>query len=528
MAVSQNGHTKRAVIWTAVSTEEQAAEDKASLQDQEERLRERCAANGWRVVDVLTVPGASRNHHTWRDFMDTAGRAGIDAPRQLWERWERADFDVLAVWTTDRLGRRASIHSEAIGRTIGAGAIVYVGMDGTIIDDDNQLIVSTLTGLVSGMEINKLKKRREMGMRARALAGKASNGRPLRFLTVDENDTIKPDRANYQAMFDAIFQVFINERVSYTRMPSRLKELGFVRSSGERFSPNFFYDWLYTPNVWGNAAWRWSDKVAADSRQWVYDPTAPRPAGVEVAYGVSEPVWHGAQAQTMIAEMERRVLIRGKASPDGHAFTGLLICAECQTTLNYSKGTYIPAYRCFQHCRATRSDVRDCHSQSYIFERDVRAWLDTVLRGLLSGQTTIEIMPTDNSAELRALEDDICNHETKIARMLDRVYLIEGSDELLQRHTAVLLEQQAALERKRGRLAELREARQTTVLQEQRARQSLADIANLSVDALWNLPPGRQNQLLRGLLGGAVLVVEGRKRGNRGTNGQIIGVGVKA
>ncbi|MBK8035345.1 MAG: hypothetical protein IPK17_38735 [Chloroflexi bacterium] len=50
--------TKRALIWAAVSTKAQADEDdKFSLPIQEDDARTLAERSGWRVVDVLRVPG---------------------------------------------------------------------------------------------------------------------------------------------------------------------------------------------------------------------------------------------------------------------------------------------------------------------------------------------------------------------------------------------------------------------------------------------------------------------------------------
>ena len=49
--------TKNAIIWCAVSSQAQTAEDKISLPEQERAARDWCEANGYTVIDVLKVEG---------------------------------------------------------------------------------------------------------------------------------------------------------------------------------------------------------------------------------------------------------------------------------------------------------------------------------------------------------------------------------------------------------------------------------------------------------------------------------------
>lgn len=61
--------TFRAAIWVAVSTQEQAAEDKVSLEVQEEKCRQLIQSRGWQeAAGPYVVPGQSRTR--WVNLRD--------------------------------------------------------------------------------------------------------------------------------------------------------------------------------------------------------------------------------------------------------------------------------------------------------------------------------------------------------------------------------------------------------------------------------------------------------------------------
>ena len=101
----------RAIIWCAVSTKGQAVEEKDSLPTQEADARAKCDAEGWEVVDVLKVPGHSRNYIDIHECARDMRKNGIDAFDKLIRHWEDRDFDVLVARDGDRFARTQ--HDEA-------------------------------------------------------------------------------------------------------------------------------------------------------------------------------------------------------------------------------------------------------------------------------------------------------------------------------------------------------------------------------------------------------------------------------
>ena len=68
---------KKAVIWCAVSTQAQNAEDKISLPEQEQAARNWCKENDLAVATVLKVPGYSRRESDIITALEDFAEQGI-------------------------------------------------------------------------------------------------------------------------------------------------------------------------------------------------------------------------------------------------------------------------------------------------------------------------------------------------------------------------------------------------------------------------------------------------------------------
>src|SRR5690349_16627532 len=99
----------RALGWLAVSTAEQAKDEKESIPAQKRDIGEVCKDRGWTLVDMLEVPGFSRNYLTLREFADEALKEGIDAGIKLEAHLQARDFDVFVVRDGDRFGRSQAL-----------------------------------------------------------------------------------------------------------------------------------------------------------------------------------------------------------------------------------------------------------------------------------------------------------------------------------------------------------------------------------------------------------------------------------
>jgi len=122
----------RAVIWSAVSSEEQARDDKISLAEQERLGREWAAAQGGTVIAHLSVPGHPRSEADLIDSLDELRRNGVSAYDDLRALWKARAFDVLWAYSHSRLGRARTILPHVIDNVIKSGATIYLNHGGML------------------------------------------------------------------------------------------------------------------------------------------------------------------------------------------------------------------------------------------------------------------------------------------------------------------------------------------------------------------------------------------------------------
>lgn len=322
--------SKRVVLWVAVSSGAQAVEEKESLPEQERRLREIANDRGWKVVDLIVVPGHSRVYYNYPEFAAAAAAEGMHDPARMLEHWKRRDFDVFACIAGDRFGRSASIFNEVVERTYDAGAQVFTVRDG-LIERGNENTWAVMASYAASSEVRELKRRYQFGMNRRAAEGKPLSPR-VRFshrVVRDANGkaVTMVVREELRPLFNDIATVLL-ERAAWTTIERILFErYGHVADNGKKFPMYAIYHLLNSPSFWGNSA----RHAPADCRGlWVFDENEPAPEGVTIYYNTHEPVYKGKQAEEVKAELRRRMSLRGSARPNtAYPLSALFVCAEC-------------------------------------------------------------------------------------------------------------------------------------------------------------------------------------------------------
>ena len=110
----------RVGIWTAVSSREQAADDKASLPDQEQAGRDLAAALNACVVAVYRVPGHTRDIWDWHE-----AETDIPAYRALREDLQAGRLDLLWILDPDRAGRDPALAQQMFSLANKSGCEIY-------------------------------------------------------------------------------------------------------------------------------------------------------------------------------------------------------------------------------------------------------------------------------------------------------------------------------------------------------------------------------------------------------------------
>lgn len=502
----------RLVIWCAVSSEAQAADDKVSLAEQERCGRAFAEQLGAHIVAVLRVEGHSRWEADPVAALEDFARDGVTAYHQLRELWQRRAFDVLYCYTHSRLGRSFTMQSWVIENCIRGGARVYRELGGWINFSDfiPQIALGGMS--VAGETLERVKKR-EMGIHARARRGILFSAKePLSHRVVRDKlgrgvgTVVNEDKRRLFADLAAL----ILERVPWREMEHELfNRFGHVDDTGRIYALNTFYQLVINPTFWGHiAVGGHGRKRSSYFGSWTFEEHEDAPEGVTVYRNVIPPVYTGALAEQVKAELRRRTLIAGRASTrNTHRYSSIFVCAGCgcvmSTQVYRGRGAGVKCGIAFLNSRGqTRCANKKVTSYTYL-----NPWFDAQLRLLAAGLPAVfdELAapePPDFSADIAALE-------TRIARLIHEQSFQPEAAQQLYRDSIQRLSAELGLLRARAADSEHYLAQMRAEYEAR--RQAAGDLQTLTVDGFWNLSEGEKNQLLHRILGGRRLVIQNQE-----------------
>ena len=155
------GKAKRAAIYLRVSTDGQTTEN------QRLALAEVAARRGWQVV--ATYEDAGISGAKGRDK-----RAGLDAAMK---DAVRRRFDVLAVWSIDRLGRSTATVATVLAELDAAGVAIYADREGMDATTPHGRAMLQMAAVFAELERGMIRERVVAGL-TRAKAQGKQLGRP--------------------------------------------------------------------------------------------------------------------------------------------------------------------------------------------------------------------------------------------------------------------------------------------------------------------------------------------------------------
>lgn len=506
--------SKRAILWIAVSSTQQASDEKDSLPEQERRLREIAAQRNWQIIDIITIPGHSRVYYNYPEFAAAALADGITGASRMLEHWARRDFDVFACIAGDRFGRAASIFNEVVERTYDAGAQVFTMRDG-LIERGNEGTWAVMASYAASSEVKELRRRHHFGMNKRAEQGLPISSR-IKFSHRAIRDEL--GRARKLVVKDELRQLFADvatvflEGVAWNSLERVLYErYGHVGSNGKPYPPRFFHPILIAPVFWGHSArnfWNARSPNVHKRGEWMFDDSVPAPEGVLFYPNTHEPVYTGELAERVKAELRRRMSLRGSARPNGdYPLSGLFACDECGNKLAFvnTHGKWRAA-RC-----NTAYNLKPPSSCSQRKAMPERYALD-YMRRLVS----LIVESDDGLAALNALMDtpDAPDPTPDLERQVET--LEEEGRILIQKQLRAPESMSALYDEQMDILGErLNLARQRLDMHRRQAASASEVVEQVhSIDQmralgerLWQLPPHELNQLLRRALGRRVFLV---------------------
>lgn len=515
----------RSILWIAVSSAPQAAAEKESLPEQERQLRAVAEREGWHIVDVIIVPGHSRDYYTYAEFCEGVTRKlRTDAPRRMWDHWSRKDFDVFACMDGSRFGREQSIIAEIVGRTYDAGARIYSVKDG-FVERNNRRWYAMLAGMQAAGELDELKRRRHIGMNNRAARGLPTSSKVLYPYTLVRNG--KEERLvvdeSQRRLWDDVYDLIVNKGAALTWLEDELNARGHRTKTGTPFKPGRIKQIMTSPTFWGHSVRfyaRGGTPLTSLRRwSWVYDIEASPPDGVVIHRNTHPSVYTGVQLERIIAELRRReTLYKGSSRAyRSSRYAGLFVCGECGRTMTFMKArnnryNYYDYYRCDAWARGLdRSQM--CTQRKYVpmpaLDAYMRELLERIARDGLPAITPEADSVFDERQRQRVIAD-IESAETVLGNLIIAQARMPSA-------TSVYYDEQIStvagqLENLRGELRRLNDLAQSdTALR----TQAVAELRQAPLEAFWHQDDTTINRLLHRIFGRNRLVVLG---------GEVVGV----
>lgn len=507
----------RGIIWTAVSTASQADEDeRASMGNQEADLRAFFEKEGIEIVDVLRVPGHSRNYKSLDALAAHARKEGIDAFDKLIQHLEAGDFDVIGVRDANRFARRASLlHYIAESIVEDCGAKIYSLSDGWV-DSSNV----DVWAMVKGYETNKQRKwiSGELNRGKDKLAEKGlPEGRVLWTHTLIRNP--KTGKAIGMVINEEMRPItndmatLILKGVPWHQLGIELyRQFGHVSPrDGKPFNGRSLYSLLHSPTFWGHRA-RHVRENSGGYGAWAFDEHVLLPSGVQMYRDVLPAVYTGALGEAIKAELRRRMTLRGRARPaTTYRYSNLFVCGHCGKKMSaHSQRNVYYGMRCVGPAIYVREGGTICNQYRYTKQRHLDTVINSILLDYIEGRTPAilesEKQPQPDTASVAA---EIQTLDRKIDTLIyEQSQQPADAQPYYRRSIAQMVER---LEILKAQLTETTREMSAQVEAESRQKHAIDAIREMTLDTFWKLPEREINQLLHQVIYSKRLVVRDRK-----------------
>ena len=238
------------MIVAAVSSAEQASEEKDSIPGQLAACRQTCQQRGWTVVDEIAIPGHSRNYNWLHEIIRDCEGCG------RWVQLVESDtVDLVVCRDYDRLWRTDALRAQITALCREHRTQVFslnqpvepVRPDLLASGSDSHLVMEAMSGIISEME-NRARTRRMMaGKRARIIkrglavfAGSVPYGYKR---GLDGNFELVPEELHWLRW---IFERRAHDHWGYKRIAHKLTRLGVLSArsvataqAGHTFTPRY-------------------------------------------------------------------------------------------------------------------------------------------------------------------------------------------------------------------------------------------------------------------------------------------------
>lgn len=513
---------QRVVIWTAVSSRQQASDDKISLAEQERLGREWAAQHDGDVIEVLSVPGHSRRESDVVTLLEDYARLGVNAYSRLREMWQQKAFDVLWAYAHNRLGRSTTLHSYVVENVILSGATIQLHHGGQI-DRRNFRYQTAFGGVESAAELDRFA---ESSMKAKSQL--LAKGLPLGPYIAMSHRLVRNPRTGkgeYLELNPEMTQLWQDyatlylQGIAYNHLGDALYDsYGHIDPvTGKAYNSTTLYYVFSNPMFWGHMARRHSK---TERSAWIFDEDAPVPDGVTIERNVIPPVYTGDLAEQVKAEFRRRTLMTGRAkSNTTYRYSRVFVCGKCGIGLavKTSHGRRI-GLRCSNALLYGRA-FKGCDQQLVTEARlneIAREFLEKRLESRDLWQPTTEETSASDAAQSQYAEStkELSQIEAQIGTLIAEQ---SRAPEAAQPYYRQQIEGLSHRAKKLKQAVERLEVKVTEAERRVKEETQTADeIRQMTLDGFFNLTDVKINQYMHRLLGDwRIVLVDGEPIGFR-------------
>lgn len=503
----------RVLGWGGVSTLDQAKDERTSLAAQRTAIESYCAHENGLMVDYLEVPGFSRDYIDFGEMRDDMSRAGITAPAQLEAHWRARDFDVFACYDAHRFGRTLPIITYIGARIVHtAGARMFLTAKNMYIDAQNFNMLASLFGMVAANEIQVLRERYKFGMAGKADRGLFTTRVPFTHLVQGEGkNRVVIVNEELRRYFDDFAELFL-QGASYEEMGIRMAARGHLDPrTHTQITKTRAWDFVHSPAVWGHIAPGFAGREGA----WVYDPSIPVPEGINIRRDIIPAVWDKETQSAVIAELHRRVGLKGRARPGAvYRYTSLMRCNICGYTMSNHEHGYL---YCSAWYKLLKNRHRICPNRTYapvrILDAQVaeflRMWLDLIPDEILAPP---DLDGAARKRDATAQRDSVITEIAGVTKRIEQLILNQSTapSNVVSLYAKQIESASAQLDNLRTELARLDLEVEPEAVTLSRSI-TMDDLRKRGVERFMRLPPIEFNQALHRLLGKFKFFVEDGK-----------------
>lgn len=507
---------KRCIIWCAVSSEEQAGDDKLSLETQERDMRSYADKEGWEIVKVFRWDGYSRWESDPIAALEDFAEQGRFEYHELRRMWRAREFDVLMLYTHSRAGRSFTMQSWVVENVIRHDGEVFRIHGGWINKRDYAFQIG-MGGVLSTNDIDRLIEQRNQAMNVRASKGQPTASRiPFSHMVRrDEYGKLLSSlivNETYRRLWEDVATLMF-EGVGFNAMERVLYErFGHANEQGKKRATGAIYFLFYTPIFWGHSARFFNPGMKRKNGAWVYDDSIPPPEGVLLYRHTHEPIYTGELADRIKAELDRRKHTSGRASSYAtNRFTGIFICGQCSYYIGYTRNHGAKYLYCGARRNRLLNNKRNCTEVGGLKESQAQEFFEQLLEyGIEKGEIQLFFdgsdvaSPVVNVSRAEQLQTEIDELTEQAAWTLSQANTKKGMRDVFVKQ---MTEQDERLIILKANLENVLYF-ETRVTQEQIEEQRvIGELKEMTLATFWSQDDREINQTLHRLLGKRRLAV---------------------